>query len=204
MRRVFKRFATLVVIVCADLSLDVRLAHGQNSKANSNPLQLLSSPALSIPVQIVSPLPLPVTGSVGVNGPIQVQQLGAWTFTTQLPIPKRYGPTNIGNQTETEIVPSVAPGATFVATYIHIAGISLNSGSPMVSGSCDAFISAGSTQLAFLIPLQLVDGALAGNLPLSYPLSTGESLKIFCSGKTVTPGPTISWTVTIAGQFRSQ
>ena len=160
-------------------------------------------------MQIISPLPLPVTGSVGVNGPVQIQQSGTWTFNTQLPLLKRYGPTFASNQTSAVIVPAIAASTTFVATYIHVSGISNNSAVPTVSGYCvvDATI-AGSTSWGFNSAAgMLKDAKLAALIERGHgwPWNGYELLQMKAAGNTIRNASekVVGWRSDLPGRCQS-
>src|ERR1700761_5272752 len=96
---------------------------------------------------------------------------------------KRYGPVSMGSGQSTVVVPAVAAGNRFVATHIYVTGASGNSASPLLSATCDAELTSidndlpGSPpvrRIAFYIPLLSYDGALGGDIPLTYPLEAAE------------------------------
>ena len=168
-------------------------------------------PAAPVTVVNTAANPVPVSGSIGLTGPVQALQSGTWTVTAQETFapgrrPHRFGPVDgdAGNSfVGRELVPPVAAGQTFVLTHLHAVGFSNNSAFQLARGACTLQIRVGDTYTPFLqLPLVDAGGAIAGSQPAFVPLAAGEGLYVSCGG-VLADGSTISQgsRVTAGGYF---
>jgi hypothetical protein len=178
----------LATLLVATLSIDAAFAQGPQAPPSA-PVTVVNTAANPVPVRATQPLP--VTGSIGLTGPVQAQQSGTWTVTAQETfapgrLPRRYGPVDgdAGNSfVGRELVPPVAAGQTFILTHLHAVGYSNNSAYSLDRGACVLQIRVGDTYTPFLqLPLVGPGGAISGSQPAFLPLAAGEGLYVSCHG----------------------
>ena len=149
----------------------------------------------SAPVTVVNTAanPVPVTGTVGLTGPVPVLQSGTWTVTAQETFapgrqPRRFGPIDAqstGSFVGHELVPPVAAGQTFILTHLHAVGFSNLSSVPLVRGACIVQLRIGSSYTPFLLlPMVNSGSSLAVTQQTFLPVAAGEGLYVICSGVT--------------------
>ena len=167
----------------------------------------------SAPVTVVNTAanPVPVTGSVGLTGPVPVVQSGTCTVTAQETFapgrqPKRFGPIDVFQSNSfvgTELVPPVAAGQTFILTHLNVVWFSNNSAIGLVRGACSLQLRVGSTYTPFmLLPLVSSSSALAVTQETFLPVAASEGLDVLCGGVAADgTSPSQQGRVTAAGYF---
>ena len=164
-------------------------------------------PGPSTPVTVVNTPadPVPVTGSIGVNGPVAVTQSGVWTVQTEDPFAPgatatRLGPVSIGvfpSSGVKTIVPTVPAGSVFIVKYLNALATSNISGVYATDTLCQLEIAGGSSSTtAGALPLTKTSffGSFVASEQLFLPIGPGEALNVRCF---VTPA--ISYDVRIVG-----
>ena len=147
----------------------------------------------SAPVTVVNTAdnPVPVSGTVGLSGPVPVLQSGTWTVTAQETFapgrqPKRFGPIDAqftGSLVGRELVAPVAAGQTFILTHLNAVGFSNIDSVPLVRGACTLQIRVGTLYTPFLLlPMTASGSALAVTQETFIPVAAGEGLYVLCSG----------------------
>jgi hypothetical protein len=178
----------LATALVAALSVQPASAQGPQNPPSA-PVTVVNRAAN--PVPITATQPLPVSGSIGLTGPVQALQSGTWTVTAQETFapgrrPQRFGPVDgdAGNSfVGRELVPPVAAGQSFILTHLHAVGFSNNSAFTLARGACFLQIRVGNTYTPFLqLPLVNAGGAISGSQPAFVPLAAGEGLYVGCHG----------------------
>ena len=137
----------------------------------------------SAPVNIVSPLPLPVTGNVDLasGASVNIANPATSPVPVQLGISTRYNRLLLDPSGLDEVVPPIPDGQIFIATYVNVVGRSNNSAVPLTDGFCELLLRTGSSTSRFgSMPILVNRGSVAGSEAAFLPLKAGESLVVQC------------------------